>query len=412
MFLSNDLNSSVNRRPHILWLTPFLPSPPHDGGKKRMHALLMGLARDWRITVLSYINHPLEAFAARDLEAAGIVVRCVPRVPAAAPPELELPGMTYPFYCPGMLEALHAVILRDPPDAVQIEFFQMAPIGLAVPSSIPIFYTEHDAGHFSKRRSYLPPSEDGGFALELKRRKKLLRLVLRRAHRAVTMSDWDARRLRALRPQAGLTTIPMGVHCSEFISPSANQRTPGRILFVGSYPHFPNVDGARFLTRKVMPYVWSRMPQAHLVLAGSSPTPEIRALAGPRVAVTGTREDLRGEFFSADVFAAPIRLGCGMKTKILEAFAAGLPVVALKETLRGIPARDGQEVLSAKNENDFSRRLVRLLQDATLREKLSRCARRLARRFDWSSAVAAQDELYERALGRKRVCRAMEKVLQ
>ena len=96
----------MNRRPHVLWLTPFLPSPPHDGGKKRMHALLLGLARDWRITVLSYINHPLEAFAARDLEAAGVAVRCVPRVPAAAPPELELPGMTYPFYCPDMLEAL------------------------------------------------------------------------------------------------------------------------------------------------------------------------------------------------------------------------------------------------------------------------------------------------------------------
>lgn len=377
-----------------------------------MHALLMGLSQDWRITVLSYINHPLKAFAAQDLEDAGIVVRCILRVPAAAPPELELPGMTYPFYCPAMLEALDAVIRTDPPDAVQIEFFQMVPIGLAVPSSIPIFYTEHDASHFSKRRSYLPPSEGGESALELKRRKNLLCRILRRSRRAVTMSDWDARRLRALMPRAGLTTIPMGVHCSELIPPAVNQRMPGKILFVGSYPHFPNVDGACCLARRVMPYVWSRMSQAHLVLAGSAPTPEIQALSGPRVTVTGTLENLRGEFFSAGVFAAPIRLGYGMKTKILEAFAAGLPVVAFKETLRGIPVRDGQEVLSAKNENDFQRQLVRLLQDAALRERLSRCAQRLARRFDWARAVAAQDELYQRVLGRKKSCRTLEKILQ
>ena len=118
------------------------------------------------------------------------------------------------------------------------------------------------------------------------------------------------------------------------------------MAYVGPYPHYPNEDAALWLCRKVLPRVRARAPAASVLLIGSAPTEPVLRLAGPGVEVTGTVPDIRAHLDRAKVFAAPVRLGFGIKGKVLEAFARGLPVVATTVVARGIPEfRPGMDLL-------------------------------------------------------------------
>ena len=105
---------------------------------------------------------------------------------------------------------------------------------------------------------------------------------------------------------------------------------PGRregVVFVGGFEHDPNVDAARYLARTIMPLVWRRRPDVTLTIVGGAAPPEVRELAGPNVVIAGWVSDLDPVMNSARVSAAPVRYGAGVKGKVAQALASGVPVV-------------------------------------------------------------------------------------
>ena len=168
------------------------------------------------------------------------------------------------------------------------------------------------------------------------------------------------------------------------------------MAYVGHYPHYPNEDAALWLCRKVLPLVRRSRPGASVSLIGSRPTPAVRALEGPGIEVTGTVGDVRPFLDRARVFVAPVRLGYGIKGKVLEAFSRGIPVVASSIVARGIPeCRAGEHMLVADRPGNFANSVLRLLGDAALREKLCRNARSLVERhYNWDSSCDKLERLY------------------
>lgn len=119
-------------------------------------------------------------------------------------------------------------------------------------------------------------------------------------------------------------------------------------------------------------------------LVGSSVTPRVHALAGDSVEVVGTVPQVHPYLAKARVFAAPVRLGRGIKGKILEAFASGVPVVAIPEACEAMPdARDGEHLLIARSPEEFARRCADLLNDEAMSFRLARAARELVEK-QWS----------------------------
>lgn len=190
----------------------------------------------------------------------------------------------------------------------------------------------------------------------------------------VVVSERDRDELIGINPKLKVTVIPNGVDTYQF-RPRPVQRIPA-LLFVGNYEYEPNVDAAMRLAADIFPAVQARIPQARLWLVGNAPTAEMQALANENIHVTGRVPDVRPYLARASAFVSPLRLGAGIKNKILEALAMGCPVVGTPISLDGIAVTDGQDAISADGAA-MTDAIVRLLQYENLRETLSTNGRKL-----------------------------------
>jgi glycosyltransferase involved in cell wall biosynthesis len=135
------------------------------------------------------------------------------------------------------------------------------------------------------------------------------------------------------------------------------------LLFVGGYEHDPNVDGAAWFVIEVLPLIVSEVGEVHVTLAGSKPTDEVLALRSDSIAVPGWLEDLGPLYDQARVAIAPLRFGAGVKGKVGEALARGVPMVATTVGAEGMGLRSGDDIEVADDPAAFAARVVRLLRD-------------------------------------------------
>jgi glycosyltransferase involved in cell wall biosynthesis len=155
------------------------------------------------------------------------------------------------------------------------------------------------------------------------------------------------------------------------------------------------------MLRDILPRVRARAPQAEFLAVGSDPTEALlrEAALAQGTTVTGTVPDVRSHLSDATVFVAPVRLGRGIKGKILEAFAMGVPVVASPLAAAGIDATAGRDLLVAGGPEDFAAAVVRLLESESLRRELGENGRLAATRgYDWRTLSRGLGEVYDELL--------------
>lgn len=165
--------------------------------------------------------------------------------------------------------------------------------------------------------------------------------------RLLTVGSQDAAAWSATlgRP---VTSIPNGTAVAT--GPRRERKAPV-VCFAGSLNYAPNVDSATVLVNRIAPLVWREVPDARFVIAGRRPTPAVQALAGPRVDILANVPSILDVFQGADVAVFPDEHGVGIRNSVLEALAAGLPVVATPVAARELPAhpllavRDSQDTL-------------------------------------------------------------------
>jgi glycosyltransferase involved in cell wall biosynthesis len=214
--------------------------------------------------------------------------------------------------------------------------------------------------------------------------------------RIVVVSEADAAELRTLNPDYQIDVIPNGVDLAYF-HPTSAPRIPGRLLFVGNFSYPPNVDAALWMAREVLPLIRAVRPDAVLRLVGSDPPPELTALASPFIQVTGRVEDVRPEYAAADVFLCGLRVGAGIKNKVLEALAMGCAVVATPISADGIAiSPDHHAVIAPPDPAAFAAAALRVLSDPTLRERLGANGHHLIKmQYSWDRAAQQYEALYQ-----------------
>lgn len=199
--------------------------------------------------------------------------------------------------------------------------------------------------------------------LRLYRRYRLqLRLEARHVPRTaavVFVTDADRRSFEQSCGKTPAHTLPNGVD-TDYFSPWNRAPEAGHIVFEGSMDFEPNVRAARYLALEIMPRLRTVIPQARLTLVGRDPAPAVQALANTFVHVTGRVTDIRPYLAAAEVFVAPLQSGSGIKNKVLQAWAAGVPVVASERATEGLDARDRVNVLLASDKDQYTDAIERL----------------------------------------------------
>lgn len=222
------------------------------------------------------------------------------------------------------------------------------------------------------------------------------RAFLERVRAFVFVSQEDCESFRRRHPRAGTAFVPNGVDADYFARPADYVRPQGppTIVFTGHMSNPNNERAATFLVREIAPAVWREVADAKVILVGADPTTNVRALAGDRVEVTGAVEDVRPFLWGATVAAVTMRSGTGIKNKLLEAWAAGAPVVATPVACQGVPSRHGENVLLADEPAQAAARIVEVIRDDALRRRLGEGGRAtVVRELTWASVAERLAEL-------------------
>ncbi len=198
-------------------------------------------------------------------------------------------------------------------------------------------------------------------------------------------SEQDKEQLLYLAPKAKAEIIPNGVDMGYYRVGPDPPEVP-TLLFVGSLAYLPNSRGVLDFYHNVWPLVRGRIPQARWRIVGQNPPPAIQELAKDgAVSVITDANDMRPFLAGSTLAVVPLRIGGGTRLKILEAMAAGVPVVSTSVGAEGIDAVDGKEIIIADEPQVMARQIVKFCGDSGLRERLARDARKFVSRYDWEA---------------------------
>jgi len=372
-------------------VSPFLPYPPIGGGHAQIWAWVCRLGQRHELAFAGFCETEAEAPGAAELRrhCVRVAVRLRKPKPHAYTSFAQLPRWVTEFFSAELASDLRRLAAEFRPDVVQFLSSNMAQYqSFTHPAPAVVTALELSFLAYWRRVSALRGLERLQARLDWLRMLRYEAAAFRHADHVVAVSEREAGIIKAVAPRARITAVPPGVDRKQL---ARGQRGPvsDRVLYLGYMGHYPNLDGLLFLYREIWPEVRRVRPSAQLVVAGKGAREELARVA-PETLAAMTRDDsvhlagfvpdLGAAIAASAALAAPLRLGSGVRNKVIEALAAGLPVVATRRAVEGISVRDGKEALIADDARSFAHQLARLLGDPDLQVSLSARGRELAAR--------------------------------
>ncbi len=226
----------------------------------------------------------------------------------------------------------------------------------------------------------------GVLRMEAARLSRLEAQICRRASLVLACSENDASLLMNLSGCKNFSVVPNGVDCEYYRDIASNARSLNRLVFVGKMSYLPNVEAAEWFCQNVFPALVARYPELQVQFVGADPSQRVQKLALiPGVVVTGRVPDVRPYLRGCTAVVVPLLQGGGTRLKILEAMAAGCPVVSTTKGVEGITCKAGDHLMVVENAQEMVDCLTRLLEDAQLRQTFSENALQVSDMYDWKS---------------------------
>jgi glycosyltransferase involved in cell wall biosynthesis len=216
---------------------------------------------------------------------------------------------------------------------------------------------------------------------------QLERAVYNRVDAVWVCSDEDRVIALKIAPHCNAWTVPNGVETDRMAPRAGDAAAPSSGVFFGKLDYFPNVDAIEYLARDIVPRIRKSEPAFTLTLAGPAATERVRELARstPGLRYVGRVDDVRELLASAAVVLVPLRVGGGTRLKIVEAMAAGRPIVTTTVGAEGIEVRHDRDMMLADTTAEFVDATIALLRDPARGNRLGEAARMTAvKTYDWT----------------------------
>jgi sugar transferase (PEP-CTERM/EpsH1 system associated) len=413
----------------LLFLTPQLPYPPHQGTTLRNFNILKQLAARHEIHLLSFgmpdelENSPRHEFCAR-------IEIAPPPTRTTIQRALEtffhpLPDMARRLHSPKLAQKLKTLLGENQYDVIQIEGIEMANLRLQVANRrshettnsrssfnvqhSTVVFDDHNAEWTLQKTAYDTDRQNPGrwhaalySFIQYNKLKRFERVVCLRADAVVAVSQQDADAIASLDARIKPVVIPNGVDC-EYYVPSekvcAKPLADLSVVFTGKMDFRPNVDACVWFADEILPLLRKEIPLAHVSFVGQKPGPKVLALQErDGIEVTGFVPDTRPYIADAAVYVVPLRMGSGTRLKVLEAMAMGKAIVSTSFGVSGIACENGREVWIADDAQSFANALATLLRDKDKARALGANARRLAEEtYEWKKLVPQFEAMYANA---------------
>jgi glycosyltransferase involved in cell wall biosynthesis len=370
----------------VLFLTQVLPHPPDSGPKIRTWNLLASLGRHAEVTLVSFVRGgppDIRAFkgmcrAVHTVEMRRGFARDVWHLARSV-----VTGRAFTIVRDeraAMRALVQRLAARERFDVVHADQVYMAQYAMDVDGARRVLDAHNALWLLYRRLAALATA--GPWRLLLTRESRLMRAyeaqICRDFDAVISVSAADKEALEAaMGGPSRIAVVPIAVD-TDALGP-VRRPDADRILHIGTMYWPPNVDAVRWFAETIYPRIRARRPAVRLDVVGARPPRAIRRLARPGtgITVTGYVADPTPWLERAAVAVVPLRVGSGMRVKILEAFAHGIPVVTTSIGCEGIALEPGRHALVADTPDEFAAATLRVLEDAELADALAREARAL-----------------------------------
>jgi glycosyltransferase involved in cell wall biosynthesis len=213
------------------------------------------------------------------------------------------------------------------------------------------------------------------------------------------ITDVDRKKLEQLNGNAKTCVVTAGVDSSCFQEQLVVKRKPRSICFFGSLYWIPNRDGVLWFLKDIFPRILRRYPDVIFYIIGKDAPSYIKSYQGENVVIRGFIPDLQQELAQYEVTIVPIRIGGGIRIKILESFAMRIPIVTTSIGCEGIEGRHMEHLLIGNTPEEFADHVVKLLSDANLRHNIAQNAYVLAdKKYRWEQIAGEFEKIYEETI--------------
>jgi len=352
----------------VLFVSPYPICPPIHGGGVFMYQTVLELAQLCELHLIVLLDSAAQRPAHTELDqicgSTEYLVRPLGHPKILGPIE---PHAVREFRIPDLRWLIHRQIYTQRIDVVQLEYTVLGQYACQF-QRIPSVLFEHDVyfQSIARRLPFMMNLVDRITARweYLRSLRWELRMLPKLDRIQVCSRDNGAYLLSFLPELKGRIDdgYRAGIDTARY-SYNPSGREPFTILFLGSFRHVPNKEALTWFVDKVLPLVLAEEPRARLMVVGSEPPPPGSFRHGESVELVGFVEDVREPLARYSLFVCPILSGSGVRVKLLEAFAAGIPVVSTRLGAEGLADQDGEICALADQPAEFARRVVDLLRN-------------------------------------------------
>lgn len=379
----------------VLFLSRWMPYPPDNGAKIRIYQVLKALAARHSVDLISYHEDDVQPGALEALKKLCASVTLV----------------RYRPFKPGRLRALLALfspLPRSVVDTYNLELRQAVERAVAGTSYDMVIASEIDMAEYARRLGGVKKVLEELEVTKIRSAWQSETHPLRKLRAGLTW--WKLQRYTAglLADFDGVTVVselerqavagqlpekvfvsPNGVDAAHY-PPRTGDGLPGLLIYTGAVSYRVNYEAVEFFLRDILPLVVARHPEARLLVTGRADAAAAQALGALGAQFSGYLPDVRSALADAQINVIPLLTGGGTRLKLLEALAAGLPVVSTSAGAEGVDLRPGVDFLLADTPEAFAAALIRLLDEPELRRTLAENGRERARqRYDWQPILHA-----------------------
>ncbi len=422
----------------LLFLSPYSPYPPCSGGSLRIYHLLTSLAQRHDVSLITFVPpHPSSDL----LDPLRDLCHRIETVPEVEPRPLAqrawttltspLPDMAFRNESSAYKARLTQLLQEESFDAIFAESIEMAGYALQaadmLSGSCPLLLLdEFNAEYILQQRAAqtdflawrqtpfpekvvrLPQLVGALYSfIQAYKLRRYEQNLLTAFDHIIAVSRDDRRALHRLVPNACITVVPNGVDTTTFAPPYAFQYPsskphPPTFVFTGSLSFRPNIDAVTWFSNKILPLIRIQHPTARFIIVGRNPTSAVLSLQQEGVVeVVANVADVRPFMSAADVYVIPMRIGGGIRLKLLEALAMEAPIVSTTVGAEGVEGlTNGTHVLLADTPDTFAKSVLSLLEMPAKGKSLGAAGRKLViERYDWGVVVPRIEPLLKEKTG-------------
>ncbi|RVT87739.1 TIGR03087 family PEP-CTERM/XrtA system glycosyltransferase [Inhella crocodyli] len=388
----------------LLYLVHRMPYPPNKGDKVPSYHLLRHLADRHDVFLGTFIDDPEDEAHVDTVKAwcrDAHFVRLNPRRARWASLRGLLTGepLGLPYYRDaGLRDWVRRTVAAQRIDGILVFSSTMAQYaeGLGLPTWVD--FVDLDSAKWTAYAQQHRWPLSWLYAREGRQLLRYERQVAAWARASFFVTEAECRLFREAAPEVAprVHALCNGVD-AEFFSPQPERGSPypadvTPVVFTGAMDYWPNVDAVTWFVQDMLPRLKANWPQLRFYIVGRSPTPAVKALAGPDVEVTGTVPDVRPYLQHAAVVVAPLRLARGIQNKVLEAMAMARPVVAASHCVQAIDGCQAGEVTAADTVDEYLQAVEAWLAHPAAAEAVGQAARcRVLDGFAWPARLAPLD---------------------